>query len=96
MKAREILGEFSDSLFDLLEIEPRICANGALKRCDEYLKVMRNTDFSNQSLSALEKLERHIQLVTTSKELLEKALLEEDKKRNEVLVRIRALLGNQG
>ena len=96
MKAKEVLGEYGDRLFSLLEIEPLVYANIALKRCDEYLRAMRNTDFSNQPLSALEKLEQHIQLVTTSKELLENALLEEDKKRNEIIARIQNLLSIQG
>ena len=96
MKAKEVLGEFGDSLFALLEIEPLVYANVALNKCNEYLKKMRQYAFTNCDIVVLEQLEKDIKLVVASKELLEKALLEEDKRRNELVAHITDLLGNQG
>lgn len=98
MNAKEILGESYESLLPILGISPRLLLSAHLVReeCDKYLNSVRELVLCNYPLDTLEQLERNIKLVTTSKELLEKAVLGEDKERNEVIVRIRALLGNQG
>lgn len=95
MKAKEVLGEFGDSLFSLLEIDPLVYANFALNKCNEYLKKMGGHAFTNCDTVVLEQLEKDIKLVITSKVLLEKALLEEDKKRNDIIARITNLLSTQ-
>lgn len=96
MRAKDILGEFGDSLFSLLEIEPLVYAKFALNKCNEYLKKMRGYAFTNCDIDVLEQLEKDIKLVITSKGLLEKALLEEDKKRNDLIASITNLLSTQG
>lgn len=97
MKAKEVLGESYESLLPILGINPRILlsAHAVREECDKYLNSIKESVLCNYSLDALEQLEQNIKLVTTSKELLEKALLGEDKKSNEIIARIRNLLGIQ-